>query len=185
MSQASSSLAGPNDKGFFIFNAVVSVAALSFLGWLLLIHRGSDGMSLDLRFMPAVNAGFNGAAAVMLGAGWWAIRQKKVELHKRLMVASFVASSLFLVGYVAYHFVHGDTRYVGDYRGLYLFILASHVLLSMPIVPMALAAFYFAWKQRFEAHRKVTRILAPMWMYVSVTGVVVYFFLRGIAPSMP
>ncbi|MCB9614776.1 MAG: DUF420 domain-containing protein [Sandaracinus sp.] len=169
------------DRGFFLFNAVVSAAALAILAWLLIFRDAGEAGGLDLRFMPAVNASLNGAAAVLLTAGWIAIRAKKVALHKRLMVASFAASTFFLVGYLAYHFVHGDTRYVGEYRGLYLGILFSHIVLSIPIVPMALSAFYFAWKQRFAAHRKVTRILAPIWVYVSVTGVLVYFFLRGAA----
>lgn len=167
------------DRGFFLFNAVVSAAALAILAWLLIFRDAGDAGGLDLRFMPAVNAGLNATAAVLLTAGWLAIRAQKVALHKRLMVGSFAASTFFLVGYLAYHYVHGDTRYQGDHRGLYLGILFSHVVLSIPIVPMALSAFYFAWKRRFAAHKKVTRILAPIWLYVSVTGVVVYFFLRG------
>jgi putative membrane protein len=101
------------------------------------------------------------------------------------MVSAFAASALFLVCYLAYHYVHGDTRYVGDWRALYLVILASHVLLSIPVVPMALVAFYFAWRKEFVRHRKVTRWLAPIWVYVSVTGVVVYFMLRGSMPAVP
>lgn len=166
------------DRNFFVFNAVVSVAALSVLAWLL-VFRAGESADLDLRFMPAVNAALNATAAVLLTAGWIAIRAEKVALHKRLMVGSFVASTVFLVGYLAYHYVHGDTRYEGEHRALYLTLLASHVLLSIPVVPMALSAFYFAWKQRFAAHKRVTRILAPVWIYVSVTGVAVYFFLRG------
>ena len=168
-----------NDRGFFIFNAFVSVAALAFLAWLLLMHRGLQGSGIDLSFMPAVNACFNGAAAIMLTAGWVAIRRKRIDIHKRLMVASFVSSTLFLVGYLVYHYVHGDTRYEGAYRAIYLPLLASHVLLSIPVVPMALSAFYFAWRGRFQTHRKVTRILAPIWVYVSVTGVLVFLMLHG------
>jgi len=103
------------------------------------------------------------------------------------MVSTFAASSLFLVGYLAYHYVHGDTRYAGTgaMKAVYLIILATHVLLSMPVVPLALVAFYFAWRQDFRRHRKVTRWLAPMWLYVSVTGVVVFFMLRGSLPASP
>jgi putative membrane protein len=95
------------------------------------------------------------------------------------MVSAFVSSSLFLVGYVAYHYVHGDTRYAGDFRTIYLVILASHVLSSIGVVPMALSAFYFAFQRRFATHKKVTRILWPIWMYVSVTGVVIWWMLHG------
>ncbi len=168
------------DRNFFIFNAIVSVAALSLLSWLLLFRQGESG-DLDLHFVPALNAGLNATAATLLLSGWIAIRKRNERLHKRLMVGAFAASALFLVGYLAYHYVHGDTRYQGEgpMRSVYFFVLISHVLLSIPVVPMALSAFYFAWKDRRAAHRKVTRILAPVWLYVSVTGVVVYFMLHA------
>ena len=170
----------PSDRSFFIFNAVLSVAALSLLSWLLLVHRGIEGSGLDLRFMPGVNAVLNGTAAVLLIAGRVAIARRKADLHKYLMVSAFVASALFLVGYLAYHAVHGDTKFggTGAVRAVYLFILASHVLLSVGIVPLSLAAFWFAWKGEFGKHTRVTRVLHPIWLYVSVTGVVVFLMLR-------
>jgi putative membrane protein len=175
----------PNDRAFFIFNAVVSAAALSFLSYLLLIHGGMASAHVNLRFMPPLNACFNGLAAALLVMGRLAIAKGDRELHRRLMVAAFAASTLFLIGYVAYHAVHGDTKFGGSgaIKGLYLFILATHVLLSMGIVPMALSAFYFAATKRFERHVRVTRILHPIWLYVSVTGVVVYLMLRPYYPT--
>lgn len=172
--------AGPSDRTFFIFNAVLSVAALSLLSWLLLFHGGLTGSTVDLKFMPAVNAVLNGTAAVLLVAGRLAIRNKRVELHRYLMVSAFVASALFLVGYLAYHYVHGDTKFggTGAVKAIYLAILLSHVLLSIGIVPMCLAAFWFAWKREFPLHTRVTRWLHPIWLYVSVTGVVVFLMLR-------
>lgn len=169
-----------NDRTFFVFNAVISVLALSLLGWLLLVHRGVENSAVQLRFMPAVNAGFNATAATFLMAGWVAIKQRKVELHRYLMVSAFIASTLFLVGYLAYHAVHGDTKFqgTGAIRVAYLLLLASHVVLSTLIVPLALCAFYFAWRKDFQKHAKVTRVLHPIWLYVSVTGVIVFFMLR-------
>ncbi|MEM6957821.1 MAG: DUF420 domain-containing protein [Myxococcota bacterium] len=170
-----------DDRGFFMLNAVVSAGALAFLTWLLL-GPGSDGARIDgvdLAFMPAVNACLNATAAVLIVAGWRAIRAGRRQQHQWLMTGAFAASSLFLVGYIVYHYVHGDTRYEGDFRGIYLTLLASHVILSIPVVPMALSAFYFAWKKRFSTHKKVTRFLAPIWLYVSVTGVLVFVFLHG------
>lgn len=168
------------DRAFFAFTAVVSVAALSLIGWLLLVRRGG-AEGVDLRFLPAVNAGLNATAATLLAAGWVAIRRKRARLHRALMVGAFAASSLFLVSYLTYHYVHGDTRYAGHgaIKVAYLLLLASHVLLSMPVVPMALVAFYFAWRRQFDRHRRVTRWLAPVWLYVSVTGVLVFVMLRG------
>lgn len=174
-----------SDKPFFIFNAVVSVAALSLLAWLLLLHGGLQNPTVNLRFMPAVNACLNATAASLLVAGLVAIRKKRADVHKYLMVSAFAASALFLVGYLAYHAVHGDTKFGGEgaVKVVYLVILASHVLLSMGIVPMALAAFYFAWRKDFAKHTKVTKVLHPVWLYVSVTGVVVYLMLRPYYPA--
>ena len=173
---AQTSTPATSDRRFFVFNAIVSAVALSILAWLLLL-RESEGSRADLAFMPAVNAALNGTSAVLLSAGWVAIKRRRPDVHKYFMVAAFAASSLFLVGYLAYHYVHGDTHYEGAHRTLYLLVLASHVLLSMGVVPMALSAFYFAYKRRFVTHKKVTRILLPAWLYVSVTGVVIYFML--------
>jgi putative membrane protein len=184
MTPASSPPLQRGDRPFLIFNAVVSVAALGLLAWLLLIHGGMREPTVNLRFMPAVNACLNGSAACLLFAGWVAIKRKRADVHKYLMVSAFAASALFLVGYLAYHAVHGDTKFGGQgaVRAAYLLLLASHVLLSMGVVPMALAAFYFAWKRRFETHRKVTRVLFPIWLYVSVTGVVIFLMLRPYYP---
>jgi putative membrane protein len=173
----SSARAPSSDRRFFVFNAVISTAALSLLAWLLLIRTAADG-AVDLSFMPAVNAGWNSLSTVLLVSGWVAIKNQRRDLHRHLMVAAFVSSALFLVGYVAYHYAHGDTRYEGAFRTPYLIILASHVLLSMAVVPMGLSAFYFAWQKRFTTHKKVTRILLPVWLYVSVTGVVIFVMLH-------
>lgn len=169
-----------SDRAFFLFNAVLSAVALSGLGWLLLLHRGANG-ELDVSFMPAVNAALNATSAACLTAGWLAIRAKRQRVHKFLMVSAFAASALFLVGYLAYHYVHGDTRYqgTGTLRTVYLLVLASHVLLSMAVLPLVLTTFFFAIKGTFARHRRIARITLPIWLYVSVTGVVVFFMLRG------
>jgi putative membrane protein len=175
----------PADRRFFLVNAVVSAAALALLAWLLVFRGASGAVAWDLRFMPAVNAALNATAAVLLVAGRVAIARKRPELHRRLMVAAFAASACFLVGYLAYHAAHGDTRFGGDgaARAVYLAVLASHVLLSVAVVPLALTAFWFAWKKDFARHTRVTRWLHPIWLYVSVTGVVVFLMLRPYYPA--
>jgi putative membrane protein len=175
-------LSSGRDRTFFIFNAVISAAAVGLI-WFLLLRKGQSDAGLNLRFMPAVNATLNGCSAVLLTAGLVAIRKKRTDIHRHFMVAACVASALFLVGYLGYHYVHGDTKYVGDFRGPYLALLASHVLLSIAVVPMVFTALYFAWRKEFARHRKVTRFLIWMWLYVSVTGVLVFFMLRGSAPA--
>ena len=97
------------------------------------------------------------------------------------MVTAFALSAVFLVGYLSYHYVHGDTRYTGTgaMRAVYLTVLASHIVLSITVVPGALTAFYFALTRQFERHRRLNRVFLPIWLYVSVTGVAIYFMLRG------
>lgn len=173
-------------RAFAIFTAVFSTLALGFLAWILLIRRGGEGGALDLTFMPAVNATLNSISATLLAAGWWNIRRGNRRAHQYLMVSAFIVSALFLVGYLAYHYVHGDTRFTGTggIRIVYFAILISHILLSTMVVPLALFAFFFAWRKAWKAHKRVTRILAPVWLYVSVTGVVIFFMLRGSAPAV-
>lgn len=168
------------DRSFYVFNAVLSAAALAFLAWLLLVNQGG-AIAADLSFLPAVNAGLNSVAAALLVAGWLAIRAGRRELHKYLMVSAFASSAIFLVSYVIYHYAVGDTRYEGEgpIRYVYFAVLVSHVVLSMGVVPMALSAFWFAYKRRFASHKRVTRVLLPIWLYVSVTGVVIFFMLRA------
>jgi putative membrane protein len=173
--------AATSDRPFWIVNGVVSVLALSVLAYLLLIRHGSGGDGTALSFMPAINAAFNGTSAVLLVLAVLAIKDKRVARHQALMLSAFASSSFFLVGYLAYHYVHGDSRYPGQggMRVAYLLLLASHVILSLPVVPMCLAAFYFAFKRRFVTHKKITKLLFPIWLYVSVTGVLVFFMLRS------
>jgi putative membrane protein len=177
MSETSALANRSADRAFYLVNAVVSLGALSFLAWLLYLHRGS-GSTLDLSFLPAVNATLNATSAAMLIAGFFAIRRKAIRAHRTLMIGALVASALFLGSYVTYHYVHGDTHYVGPWKPLYLALLASHVLLSMAVLPLALTAVYFAWRRQYARHKKVTRFALPIWLYVSITGVVIFFVLR-------
>ena len=177
---SSTTAAEPADRPFWIVNGVVSVVALSVLAYLLLLRHGS-GDPTSLSFMPAVNACFNGAAAVLLVLGVIAIKRKNVARHQMLMISAFASSTFFLVGYLAYHYVHGDSKYPGSggMRAAYLVLLASHVILSIPVVPLCLAAFYYAFRRRFATHKKITKFLFPIWLYVSVTGVLVFLMLRS------
>ena len=168
------------DRRFMIVNACVSLAALVLLAWLLLLRRHTPG-AVSLSFMPAVNASLNAGAALLLVLGYRAVKHGQQRRHKRLMISAFCASSLFLVGYLAYHYVHGDTMFTGQgaVRYVYFGVLISHILLSTVVIPLALAAFYYAFQARFQIHARITRVLFPIWLYVSVTGVVIYFMLRG------
>ena len=165
-------------RAFFTFNALLSTSALAFIAFILMRGKSSGGP--DLSFMPGINACFNALSASCLVAGYVAIRQKKILLHRSLMVTAFASSALFLVGYLSYHFVHGDTKFTGTgaSRVVYFALLISHVLLSISVVPLALTSFYFAYARAFARHRRLNRVFLPIWLYVSVTGVVIFFMLR-------
>ena len=175
----SSALVTPrSDRTFFAFNALLSTVAVAFIAFILL--RGHSAVGSALSFMPAVNACFNALSALCLALGYVAIRRRKIAAHRLLMVTAFACSSLFLIGYLSYHAVHGDTKFtgVGGIRSVYFAILISHVLLSISVVPLALTSFYFAFTRSFVRHRRLNRVFLPIWLYVSVTGVVIFFMLR-------
>ncbi len=168
-------------KQFGATNALVTLAAMSFLVWLVYFHEGSGGASRAAS-LPAINAILNGTSAVLISVGLWAIKQRRRTLHMQLMFAAFASSSLFLVNYIYYHFSHGDTHFAGQgvVRPIYFTVLISHVLLSVVTFPMILTSFYLGLSNRLAIHRRLSKWTWAGWMYVSVTGVVVYFMLHVI-----
>ena len=157
----------------------VSVAAILFLLWLIYIHHAPAQFANRLLFLPALNALLNGLSAIALVIGFIFIRRRKIARHRTAMITAFIFSSLFLVSYLTNHALHGDMLYPGHstVRTVYLTILASHVFLSMVALPMILITFYFSLSGRFPQHKKIARFTFPIWLYVSVTGVVVYAML--------
>jgi uncharacterized membrane protein YozB (DUF420 family) len=131
--------------------------------------------------LPALNAGLNATAGVLLFAGWLMIRGGRITAHRRCMLAAFTASSLFLVSYVVYHAQAGSRPFTGQgpARAVYFAILISHVVLAAAIVPLALVTLTRALRGDFARHRRIARWTFPIWMYVSVTGVVIYWMLYG------
>jgi putative membrane protein len=176
-------LARVSDRAFYAFVSALSVVALSFLAYILLLRPASSAQ-VDVSFLPAVNASLNAVAASLLCAGFVAIRLGARRVHKFFMVSAFVASSLFLVCYVTYHSVHGDTHFhgVGWVRGLYFTLLISHILLSAVTFPLTVTTLFFAARGTFARHRRLARWTLPLWLYVSVTGVAIFFFLRNNPP---
>ena len=134
---------------------------------------------VPLSFLPTLNALLNSTSAVLLVTGYFFIRRKRVAAHKACMVSAFVVSALFLASYVYYHVHHGSTPFPGRgwVRGVYFAILIPHVILAASILPLALVTLYRAWKGDFERHRRLARWTLPLWLFVSVTGVVVYWML--------
>lgn len=129
--------------------------------------------------LPALNAGLNTLAAVLLVSGWLFIRSGRVLAHRLCMGGAFAVSTLFLASYLYYHFHAGSVRYqgTGGLRTLYFAILISHTVLAVLVPPLALRTLYLALKERFEEHKRAARWALPIWLYVSVTGVAVYVML--------
>jgi putative membrane protein len=132
---------------------------------------------IDLSFLPPFYAGINGLTAVLLIGALVAIKSKNMNLHQRLIQTCLVLSLLFLLCYVAYHMTSDSTPYGGDMKALYYFILISHIVLSVAVIPVVLFTYLFAWEGKFEKHKKWTRFAFPIWLYVAVTGVIVYLMI--------
>jgi putative membrane protein len=159
----------------------VSAAAFVFLLWLLYFKRGHAADPNALSFLPAVNAALNGLAATCITAGVIAIKTGRKRLHVTLMISALILSVVFLISYIIYHDLHGDTKFVteGAIRYAYFFILISHILCTIFALPLIMTAVFFAVTRRFELHKKVVKYTVPLWLYVSITGVVIYFLLRA------
>jgi putative membrane protein len=134
---------------------------------------------MDAIHLPSLNALLNTTSATLLGLGYYFIRRGNIVAHKRAMTGAFCVSTLFLVSYLYYHYTAGSTRFQGQglLRVIYLSILLSHTVLAMAVAPMAIATFWRALSGRFVEHRKIARLTWPLWIYVSITGVVVYVML--------
>jgi uncharacterized membrane protein YozB (DUF420 family) len=129
--------------------------------------------------LPALNATLNALAACLLVAGYVLIRSRRVLAHRICMLCAFAVSSAFLISYCVYHYHVGDVRFQGQgwIRPLYFTILITHVSLAAAIIPLVLITLRRAFSERFPAHRKIARVTLPLWLYVSVTGVIVYLML--------
>ena len=159
----------------------ISAAAVCFLLWLIYLHHPLDASVARFRFLPALNALLNGLCTVALLTGFYFIRRRNIPAHRVSMMIAFVFSSLFLVSYIINHALHGETRFpgFGTVRTVYLTILISHITLSVVALPMVLTTFFLSLSGRFPLHRKLARVTLPIWLYVSVTGVVVHAMLAA------
>jgi putative membrane protein len=138
-----------------------------------------------LGFLPPIYAGINGLTALLLLMALWAIKTGNRKLHQNVMTTCIALSLLFLVMYIAYHITSESTVFGGEgaIRYLYFFILFSHIALSIVIIPLVLKTYARAYLGQFEAHRKLARITFPIWLYVAITGVVVYLMISPYYPN--
>ena len=134
---------------------------------------------MDVRDLPTLNASLNGIAAALLIWGWTLIRRKRIEIHRRVMLAAFGVSVLFLISYLVYHYTVGSVRFqqTGTIRTVYLSILLTHTILAAAVPFLATITLVRGLRQKYDKHRRIARWTLPIWLYVSVTGVVVYWML--------
>jgi putative membrane protein len=158
----------------------LSAAIAAFLIWLI-YFKGKVAEPAWVLSLPAANAVFNSLSAICLVFGFVNIKRGNRMVHMRFMISATVFSALFLVSYITYHYFHGDTIFpkTSAARPFYLTLLASHILASIIALPLILLTLWYATRTQFRVHRKVAKWTFPIWLYVSVTGVIVYFFLKA------
>lgn len=178
----SDSVAQPaNVKPVVVRILALSGAAFAFLLWILYFKGRPEPDPNALAFLPAVNAALNGLALTCIISGIVAIKRGNRQLHMGLMITAVVLSLVFLVSYITYHYIHGNTLFVteGAIRYFYYFVLISHVSSTVFTLPLIMAAVFFAATKQFTLHKKVVKFTAPLWLYVSSTGVLIYFLLKA------
>jgi putative membrane protein len=176
------SIAGPKVVAAI---ALLSVALLGFLVWLLYVKQSAGHTSAVVAALPAVNASMNALSSIFLVTAYVAVRRRNYARHIRFIFAALGSSTLFFVGYVVYHNFHGDTKFLGTgvVRPLYFFVLITHIVLSAVVVPMVLTSLYLALSGKLATHRRVSRFTFPIWLYVSLTGVLIFVMLKAFNPS--
>jgi putative membrane protein len=159
---------------------ILSAVIATFLIWLI-YFKGRVAAPEWVALLPAANALLNSLSAICLVFGYLNIRRRNRTVHMRFMLSATVFSALFLVSYITYHYFHGDTKFPGHglIRPIYFFILITHISLSMVALPLILGTLWWALRSEFRFHKKIARWTFPIWLYVSVTGVIVFFMLRA------
>jgi len=160
------------------YNRLITVLSVAIP----LVVAALFGVKIDLDlpvFLPPIYAGINAITSILLIAAFWAIKNKKIDLHESLVKACMVLSALFLVLYVLYHMTSDSTSFGGEgtIRYVYFFVLISHILLSIVVIPFVLVTFVRGLARDVERHKKIARITFPIWLYVTITGVLVYFMI--------
>lgn len=181
MNSSSKSLSATTEKKLRIGVWIVTALVLVLVG---LMRRPElrlslpDGMHLD--FLPSVHALLNSAVAIFLITALVAVKQRNYQKHQRCMTTAMILSALFLLCYVAYHFTNEETKFGGEgfVRGIYLFLLFTHIVAAATSFPLILLTYLAGWSDQRERHRRLAKLTYPMWLYVAITGPVCYLMLR-------
>ena len=169
------------DKSAVRFILGLSAVIVAFLVWFIYGRQTSGHADhAFIKSLPLVNASLNALSATLVIMGLRCIAQRKVKAHSTCMILATTSSALFLICYLLYHFYHGDTKFPGQglIRPVYFFILISHIITSIVVVPLIFTTLFFAASKRFEKHKVVARWTYPVWLYVSITGILVYLLLK-------
>ena len=166
-------------RNFIALILLLAVASLGGLFWLVYFRNGV-APGADLSFIADFNAFFNLYATIAIVSGVYFISRRKIKQHVFCMLSAFFASCAFLIGYVIYHYYQGDTRFLGEglIRIFYFTVLISHIVLSCLALPLILITLYFAAIKSFKRHRQLAVCTFPVWLYVSVSGVIIYLMLK-------
>ncbi len=165
--------------------AVVSAALIGTVAYLFYFYSPEVTASHRIYRLPMINAGLNALTTFLLVLGYRAIRRRDIRSHQRWMVGALVASLAFLAVYVVFHASAPPTSYGGEgvMRYVYYFLLITHIILAAVVAPLALATVLLAWRGRFATHRKIARFTLPIWLYVAVSGLLVYLMIRPYYPA--
>jgi putative membrane protein len=168
-----------NDRAAYAMIGVLALVVVGLVGALMAAGGGARPAPMDVSALPLVNACLNSLSAVLLATGWFFIRRRRIVAHVTCMLAALGVSTLFLLSYVTYHYYAGSRPFTGQgwIRPVYFTLLITHIGLAAAIVPLALTTIYRGWRARFEEHVKIARWTLPLWLYVSITGVLVYGLL--------
>jgi len=177
-----------NDK--LIFRLIMAVSVFVFVVVVVLNEKIIPRPTLSVEqlkkvyMLPSLNAIINGTCTMLLLISLYMIKRKKIQTHKKINIITFLLSSLFLVSYIAYHYLAGDTTYPtsSPTKGLYYFILTSHIILAAVVLPLILLSFHRGLQMQVEKHKKLVRWSYPIWLYVTITGVIVYLMISPYYP---
>lgn len=169
------------NKTSWQLTGVLSGSLAALVGLIYIIYYRDPSRGSGATYLPALNATFNVLTSFFIIRGLLAIHRGNTESHRHSMMAAFATSTLFLIGYIVYHLTQGETPFPGQgfVRTVYFFILISHIVLSAFTLPLVMTTFYFALAGNFPWHKRLARFTYPVWLYVSITGVVIFAFLKA------
>jgi putative membrane protein len=167
------------EKSYTPLIAILSIVLVAIITVLFFLPAYDGEVGFDVKILPLLNAIFNCFTFIALSVALAAILKKNVKLHRRFIAAAFTSTTLFLVSYVTYHYLTESTSYGGEgiLRTIYLFILLTHIVLAIVVVPLALISVVRGLQMKVDKHRRIARWTMPIWLYVSFTGVVVYLMI--------